>query len=61
LPDHSVAAVVLEETPKNNERFADRTASSFIKLRSAKYRDIMYLQGQNTNDADGLVVFVHYY
>lgn len=63
LPQHQTAVVILENytEPRLGKQFRDRGTPLFICLRGLNYQHIIFLQGHNVSDPDGLITLAEYY
>jgi hypothetical protein len=63
LPQHQTAVVMLENytEPSLGEQFRDRGTPLFICLRQLGYEHIIFVQGQNVPDPNGLITLAEYY
>jgi len=63
LPQHQTAVVMLENytEPRLGEQFRNRGTPLFIALRGLKYEHIIFVQGNNVSDPNGLIVLAEYY
>jgi hypothetical protein len=62
LPQHQTAVVMLENynEQKLGEQFRDRSMPLFLCLRGLGYQHIVFVQGQNVSDPNGLITLVEY-
>ena len=63
FPQRQTAVVMLENysEPRMGAQFRNRTTPLFICLRGLGYEHIVFLQGQNVNDPNGLITLAEYY
>ncbi|MDD5140783.1 MAG: hypothetical protein PHY43_11050 [Verrucomicrobiales bacterium] len=63
LPQHQTAVVILENYTERRmgEQFRDRCTPLFIALRGLKYEHIIFLQGNNVSDPNGLIILAEYF
>ena len=63
LPQHQTAVVMLENytEPQMGTQFRDRGTPLFVALRGMKYEHIVFLQGNNVSDPNGLITLAEYY
>jgi hypothetical protein len=63
LPQHQTAVVILENytEPKLGEQYRDRGTPWFVALRGLGYSHIVFVQGNNVSDADGLNMLAEYF
>ena len=63
LPQHQTAVVILENysEPKLGQQFRDRGTPLFINLRALGYEHIVFVQGQNVPDPNGLITLAEYH
>jgi|SRR6267378_1013324 len=63
LPQHQTAVVMLENytEPRLGQQFRDRGTHLFICLRSLGYQHIIFVQGQNVPDPNGLITLAEYH
>jgi len=63
LPQHQTAVVMLENytEPRLGQQFRDRGTPLFICLRSLGYQHIIFVQGQNVPDPNGLITLAEYH
>ena len=63
LPQHQTAVVMLENytEPQLGEQFRDRGTPLFVCLRQLGYEHIIFVQGQNVPDPNGLITLAEYY
>ena len=63
LPQHQTAVVMLENytEPRLGQQFRDRGTPLFICLRGLGYQHIIFVQGQNVPDPNGLITLAEYH
>ena len=63
LPQHQTAVVMLENYTEAQlgKQFRDRGTPLFINLRAMGYEHIVFVQGKNVSDPNGLVTLVEYH
>ena len=63
LPQRQTAVVMLENytEPRLGQQFRDRGTPLFICLRSLGYQHIIFVQGQNVPDPNGLITLAEYF
>lgn len=63
LPQHQTAIVILENytEPQLGGQFRDRGTPLFINLRELGYQHIVFVQGNNVSDPNGLITLAEYY
>lgn len=63
LPQHQTAVVILENytEPKLGDQYRDRGTPLFINLRALGYEHIVFVQGQNVPDPNGLITLAEYH
>jgi len=63
LPDRKTAVVMLENytEPQLGQQFRDRGTPLFIALRGLNYEHIVFLQGKNVNNPNGLITLAEYH
>lgn len=63
LPQHQTAVVILENytEPEMGKQFRDRGTPLFVALRGMKYEHIVFVQGNNVSDPNGLITLAEYY
>ena len=63
LPQHQTAVVMLENytEPQLGEQFRDRGTPLFIALRGMRYEHIVFLQGKDVADPNGLITLAEYH
>ncbi len=62
LPGHQTAVVILENynEAQVGDEFRNRSTPWFIGLRTLGYEHVVFLQGQNTDNPEGLVTIARY-
>jgi outer membrane PBP1 activator LpoA protein len=63
LPQHQTAVVMLENYNEQRlgEQFRDRSLPLFICLRDLGYQHIIFVQGREVSDPNGLTTLAEYY
>jgi hypothetical protein len=63
LPQHQTAVVMLENytEPKLGDQYRERGTPLFINLRALGYEHIVFVQGQNVSDPNGLITLAEYH
>jgi hypothetical protein len=63
LAQHQTAVVILENynEPEMGKQFRNRGTPLFINLRELGYEHIIFLQGNNVPDPNGLITLAEYY
>ena len=63
LPQHQTAVVMLENYTERRlgEQYRDRGTTWFVALRELGYKHIVFVQGNNVSDPDGLITLAEYF
>ncbi len=63
LPQHQTAVVILENysEPTLGDQYRERGTPLFIDLRTLGYEHIVFVQGQNVSDPNGLITLAEYH
>jgi hypothetical protein len=63
LPQRTTAVVILENytEPKLGDQYRDRGTPLFINLRALGYEHIVFVQGQNVADTNGMITLAEYF
>jgi hypothetical protein len=63
LPQHQTAVIMLENYNESQlgPQFRERGTPLFIALRGLNYEHIIFVQGKNVSDPNGLITLAEYY
>jgi len=63
LPQHQTAVVILENYTESQlgEQYRDRGTPLFVALRGLGYEHIVFVQGNNVSDPNGLITLAEYF
>jgi len=63
LPQHLTAVVILENysEPQLGEQYRERGTPLFVALRELGYEHIVFVQGNNVSDPNGLITLAEYF
>ena len=63
LPQHQTAVVILENytEPELGDQYRDRGTPLFVALRELGYEHIIFVQGNNVADPNGLITLAEYF